>query len=160
MPDPDDVLSIQAASTRLGVSRWRVWQMIADGTLDVEPRHWHGKLVPGVRVNPDQTLDRANSRIAQLQEQVDKLAHTVRFLAALVTELSQERIAAREQAPPVSRSTPLQTPEVIPYGITARPNPMTAPLSALEPVKVPTREEALAEISSLFQPPRKGWWPR
>jgi len=159
MPEADDLLSVQAAANRLGVSRWRVWQMIADGTLDVEPRPWHGRLVPGVRVTPEQPVGGGPSRMAQLQEQVERLSHTVRFLAALVTELSQDRIAARQKEdslPPAPQASP---GERVPFGITARPNPMTHPLSALEPVHVPSREEALAPTRSLFtRPTRRTWW--
>jgi hypothetical protein len=160
-------LSINAAAMRLGVSRWQVWQMIADGRLDVEPSSRGGRVVTRVCL-PDLDPLRADeplpkSQTERLQEQVDKLSHTVQYLSALLTELAQECVTLRENArrEPAAPRRQAERP-AIPHGITARPNPMTHPAAALGFSAVPSREQALAPIEALLQDRarRAGWWPR
>src|SRR5262249_53328513 len=50
MSEGPELLSIHAAAARLGLSRWQVWQRLAEGRLTLEYRVWRGRLVPAVRL--------------------------------------------------------------------------------------------------------------
>lgn len=217
-PENDDLLTIQAAAKRLGVSRWRVWQMVADGALDVQPLRVAGQTVTRVRIPPSDALDADSdaltlppSRTSRLTAQVDKLAHTLQFLSAMVTELSQENARLRDElkaargaqptatvdsvapldplryessiaASPPSQSWLTEPPQDterarateplvhmiavspvsiydVPVGITARPNPMTHPASAIRRSPEPDRDQLFAPVQELFSArDRRGWW--
>lgn len=217
-PESDDLLTIQAAAKRLGVSRWRVWQLVADGAVDVQPVRVADQTVTRVRlpaaVNAATDADPPTlppTRSAQLAAQVDKLAHTLQFLSAMVTELSHENARLRDELKAARGSHPTATVEPVapldplryesaaavaprhqpsvpsgpqdaersqapkpvvqmievsplsaydvPVGITARPNPMTHPASAIRRTAEPDRDQLFAPVQELFSArDRRGWW--
>lgn len=93
------LLSVTAAARRLGVSRWTIWRMIADGELDAETVTQGGRVITRVRLPeppPDNAAVPPRSRTAQLQEQVDRLTKTLERLTALLQEANRDRAALQE----------------------------------------------------------------
>lgn len=93
------LLSVTAAARRLGVSRWTIWRMIADGELDAETVTQGGRVITRVRLPeppPDNAAVTPRSRTAQLQEQVDRLTKTLERLTALLQEANRDRAALQE----------------------------------------------------------------
>jgi excisionase family DNA binding protein len=93
------LLSVAAAARRLGVSRWTIWRMIADGELDAETVTQGGRVITRVRLPeppPDNAAAPPRSRTAQLQEQVDRLTKTLERLTALLQEANRDRAALQE----------------------------------------------------------------
>lgn len=93
------LLSVTAAARRLGVSRWTIWRMIADGELDAETVTQGGRVITLVRLPPpppDHATAPPRSRTAQLQEQVDRLTKTLERLTALLQEANRDRAALQE----------------------------------------------------------------
>ncbi len=91
------LLSVTAAARRLGVSRWTIWRMIADGELDAETVTQGGRVITRVRLPeppPDNAAVTPRSRTAQLQEQVDRLTKTLERLTALL----HDHVAATDSA--------------------------------------------------------------
>lgn len=93
------LLSVTAAARWLGVSRWTIWRMIADGELDAETVTQGGRVITRVRLPeppPDNAAVTPRSRTAQLQEQVDRLTKTLERLTALLQEANRDRAALQE----------------------------------------------------------------
>src|SRR5215208_842134 len=186
MGEQGEILSIQAAAARLGVSRWRVWQLIADGALAVQSRRWQGRLLPGVilpTLAPGQPLDEVPDSPKALRRQIERLSRSVEMLAALVTELSYEQMNARpptvpappEEAvpsfapiapdthsgPDVPRGDEAGPSEPAAVAAVPRSNPMTTPAEALTLASIPSRDEVLAPVRELFRrPASRSWWQR
>lgn len=184
------LLSVTAAARRLGVSRWTVWRMIAEGALDAETITWHGRTVTRVRLPALPAGDNAalpRSRTAQLQEQVDRLTKTLERLTTLLQEANRDRAALQAalrrhegEADPDTPHTPARAivplaPPVPPLpereeAATApalgrvlgglRPNPMTHPVSQLPRSRPMHREELLEPVRELFRARRRTWWQR
>lgn len=90
------LLSVTAAARQLGVSRWTIWRMIADGQLDAETVKYGGRVLTRVRLPQMPAGDTGvlpRSRTAQLQEQVDRLTKTLERLTTLLQEANRDRAA-------------------------------------------------------------------
>ncbi len=184
------LLSVTEAARRLGVSRWTVWRMIADGELDAETIMRGGRVLTRVRLPqplPDDAGAPPRSRTAQLQEQVDRLTKTLERLTTLLQEANRDRAALQEAlrrregeadagageaellrplVPPVPPTASPQTERPsTPPGLGRilgglRPNPMTHPASALPRSRPMRREELLEPVRELFRTRRRTWWQR
>jgi excisionase family DNA binding protein len=97
----DETLSVTAAAEQLGVSRWTVWRMIAEGNLDAENAMRGSRVVTRVQLpipcedEPEGSPPR--SRTARLQERVDRLTHSVECLSEMLLQAERERVELREE---------------------------------------------------------------
>lgn len=188
----DGTLSVTAVARRLGVSRSMVWRMIADGYLDAASVRRGHRLVTRVEVPsvlPDEPPGTpARSRTMRLQDQVDALTQTVEALTAQLIEAETEQHHLRQElhrrlrgalsVPPMLPPAPdgveiepdvdghgltvIPARNLIPHGITARPNPMTHPETVISSWRLLSREEALASVRAALDPAhrRNAWWQR
>lgn len=184
------LLSVTAAARQLGVSRWTVWRMIADGELDAETITCRGRTLTRVRLPhlpAGGTAALPRSRTAQLQEQVDRLTKTLERLTTLLQEANRDRAVLQEalrrhgseatpgatQAPSAAAGPP--APAIPPPPEPARPptapglgrilgglrpNPMTHPAAELPRSRPMRREELLEPVRELFRTRRRTWWQR
>lgn len=117
-------LSIAAAAARLGVSRWAVMRMIAEGELDAEQVHRQGRMITRVqlpRPSPDDAEgSQPRSRTSRLQEQVDLLSQAVDRLTAMLAESDRQRVQLQDllhqqvaRRAPAHPLTPAPTPPEI-----------------------------------------------
>ena len=157
----DETLSIDAAAERLGVSRWTVWRMVADGDLDTQKVDWHGRLTTRVTLPIGQagysTASLPRSRTAVLQEQVDRLSFAVERLSEALLE-AERRV---EPAPAlVAPAPPRARPPRPPVTDYVAPTPRAQRVVIVD-VK-PSREEMLAPVRALFEQrgQRPTWWRR
>lgn len=101
--EPEDTLSVAAVAEQLGISRWSVWRMIAEGELEVEQATRGRKvytrvLLPLPEPRAENAAPTPRSRTARLQDRVDRLTHTVEYLSAMLFEAERERTELREIA--------------------------------------------------------------
>jgi hypothetical protein len=134
----NETLSITAAAEQLGVSRWSVWRMIADGDLDAESDMRGSRVTTRVQLPEYSSDDPAGSpprsRTARLQERVDRLTHSVECLSEMLLHAERERAELRmelerqyqralHQAPALSPR--LSAPPAMEH--TERPAPVSSP---------------------------------
>lgn len=170
MNGSEETLSITAAAERLGVSRWTVWRMIAEGELDAESALRGKRIVTRVQLpQPSEDDPTPRSRTARLQERVDRLTHSIECLSEMLLQAERERAElrqelARRQAQPVPRPQPQPEPlppgepltptpraEIVPSSGSTR-DPQPAPSPQPRPgLAVPARSEKLVErpVSSI-----------
>jgi hypothetical protein len=93
-------------------------------------------------------------RLSQIQSQVAYLTQTLERMNQTI-----ERLERGLADGVLGARAPMR--EAVPYGVTARANPMTHPITPLSARSVPdqSREDALASVRALFNPP-KPWWQR
>jgi excisionase family DNA binding protein len=134
----DDTLSIGAAAERLGVYRWTVWRMIAEGELDAESTNRGRRLLTRVQLpQPSEDDPSPRSRTARLQERVDRLTHSVECLSEMLLKAERERAELRNELERYS----LRGGQGPPLLAEAAP---PAPIFRVEPaaLSIPARENA------------------
>jgi hypothetical protein len=96
-------------------------------------------------------------RLGQIQDQLAALTRSVERLERVVERLEQSGTVA---AP--GRARAVESTALVPAGVTARPNPMTHPLTPLNRAVVPdgSRDDVLAGVRQLFATRRRSWWQR
>lgn len=99
-------------------------------------------------------------RLGQIQSQLAALTRTVERMGRALEQMEGDYRAAGPAR--VARPRDTDNGPVVPYGITARPNPMTHPLTPLNSAVIPenNREDALASVRALFATRRRPWWQR
>jgi hypothetical protein len=146
----NDTLSITAAAEQLGVSRWSVWRMIADGDLDAESDMRGRRVTTRVQLpeysNDDPAGSPPRSRTARLQERVDRLTHSVECLSEMLLHAERERAELRselerqyqralQQAP--APTVRLAAPRATEHTERSAPTPEPTPVYRSEPAPRP-----------------------
>ena len=99
-------------------------------------------------------------RLGQIQGQLAVLTQRVERMSRVLEQVEREYGEGG-----TARLSPRHADDdnpVVPYGITARPNPMTHPLTPLNSAVIPenNRDDALAGVRALFAARRRPWWQR
>lgn len=151
MKGSDETLSITAAAEQLGVSRWSVWRMIADGDLDAESTIRGSRISTRVQLpqlsseDPDGSPPR--SRTARLQERVDRLTHSVECLSEMLLHAERERAELRAELerqyqrslhPAPAVSAHISAPSALEHAERPTPLPEPPPIYRSEPAARPS----------------------